>query len=85
MPKLSEVIKQLQAMDWMQDQEVAWTLWTEQDVESQIDCFDTEDTTSEAWKKIVQDMHDELNGDWYTEKIYELMRDLLSQKYDWKN
>lgn len=84
MATLREVIERLEKYEWLLDREIAFTFYSAEDVELKLDDLNTELSADEVWAQIVDDVQNDLNEGYWTEKIDEGITEMLVQKYGWR-
>lgn len=84
MATLREVIARLEKHEWLLDRQVAFTFYSAEDVELKLDDLNTDLSADEVWAQIVDDVQNDLNEGYWTEKIDEGITEMLVDKYGWR-
>lgn len=81
---LRQVIEYLSKMEPYMDKPVAWSIYTEDDIEIYYDDINTEESKPDVWATIVDEVQGDLDGSFINENISDLIHENIGIHYDWK-
>ena len=84
MATLREIIARLEKHEYLLDRQIAFTFYSEEDVELQLDDLDTELSAKEVWDEVVDQIQAELDDGYCVEVLSNNLTDVLGQRFGWK-
>jgi len=81
---LREVIEHLNKLESYMDKPVAWTMYTEDDLEIIMDEIKTEDTITTVWSKVVDEIQKDLDYGYINTMVDDSIRTEIDIHYGYK-